>query len=392
MKKRGLSAVVTTLIIILLTIVAIGIVWVVVKNILNKGSEQITLTSLTLDLEIVKATVDDMGTPGDTSDDYLNITVNRNPGEGDLVGINFVISDGDNSVVVRRNTNLAQLGWETFTFDTSKLAVGVITSISIAPIFESSSGKDVIGEVVDTSTSSDGSLGSGDPNYVGPPGGDGGTTPPPDCIPDATCSSLEYICGIYTDPTCGDEVCGPGCDLVTEDCISNICVAKDCTPLDNTTACSNANYECGILNNVDTCGIDVDCSALPGIGNCSEQHPVGNWICNDTNLCEEITYIEGGNVGWYGPPDVTQYFSSDSLTKTDSLYFGYVATFPNIASPDCYPIAGYVYDASVYENAIVELNLVLSGPVSIITGDAYEIWDSMSNCCDTVDNPTPSCP
>ena len=37
--KRGLSAIVTTLIIILLTIVSIGIVWVVVRNVLTGGTE-----------------------------------------------------------------------------------------------------------------------------------------------------------------------------------------------------------------------------------------------------------------------------------------------------------------------------------------------------------------
>lgn len=37
MRKKGLSDIVTTLIIILLVLVAIGIVWVVMKNIVNKS-------------------------------------------------------------------------------------------------------------------------------------------------------------------------------------------------------------------------------------------------------------------------------------------------------------------------------------------------------------------
>ena len=97
MKKRGMSEVVTTLLIILISIVAIGVVWVVVKNILDKGKEDISLDAFGLDLEIVKASY---------LDDTLSVTVKRNPGGGEIVGINFVIGDGENSVVVRRDTNL----------------------------------------------------------------------------------------------------------------------------------------------------------------------------------------------------------------------------------------------------------------------------------------------
>jgi flagellin-like protein len=47
MKKRGdkraISPVITTLIIILLALVAIGIVWIVIKNIVSEGTEGISL-------------------------------------------------------------------------------------------------------------------------------------------------------------------------------------------------------------------------------------------------------------------------------------------------------------------------------------------------------------
>ena len=46
MQKRGLSTVITTLIMILLVLVAIGIIWVVVRGIIEKNSEQITINPL----------------------------------------------------------------------------------------------------------------------------------------------------------------------------------------------------------------------------------------------------------------------------------------------------------------------------------------------------------
>ncbi len=151
--RRGMSAVVTTLLIILLALVAVGIVWVVVKNLISKGIDEVSLASVTLDMEIKKALVEE---------DALNIVVKRNSGEGDLVGINFVFSDGDNSEVIRRDTSLKELGTQTFTFDLTLLDVGTITSISIVPIFKTSSGKEATtSSPIDEIVSDKGNLGSG---------------------------------------------------------------------------------------------------------------------------------------------------------------------------------------------------------------------------------------
>ena len=38
--KRGLSTIVVTLILIVLSLVAVGVVWVVVSNLLNTGTQQ----------------------------------------------------------------------------------------------------------------------------------------------------------------------------------------------------------------------------------------------------------------------------------------------------------------------------------------------------------------
>ncbi|MBI2045792.1 hypothetical protein HYT23_07050 [Candidatus Pacearchaeota archaeon] len=52
--KKGLSTVVTTLIIILLVLVAIGIIWVVVRNVITGSGEQIDINTkcVTTNLEI----------------------------------------------------------------------------------------------------------------------------------------------------------------------------------------------------------------------------------------------------------------------------------------------------------------------------------------------------
>jgi len=369
MNKRGMSAVVTTLIIILLAIVAVGIVWVVVKNVISKGKEDISLTGLTLDLEILKASVDG---------DILSVTVKRSRGEGDLIGINFVFSDGDNSVVVRKDTALEELETETFTFNrnTDLSGIGDITSISVAPIFETSSGKEATGEIKDTATYTAGSVGSGGgTNGESPPGGNG-EEPPDGCTPD--CTGPDGIEGTEDDLECGlDPICRTldcgDCDPGFSCGVDNMCYDDTCIDEDPSVTCSGFNCD-NVTNN---CGNPVNCTEL--LGTCAEQNPSDplNWECIE-NYCVKKIYVNSGLVGWYGPPDVTKYFSSDSLPKTNDLYYGAAATFPGLVPQGCYIIIGYKYAESVYINAIVELNL--EGPLSIKTDDPYEIWDSMSDC------------
>jgi hypothetical protein len=140
--KRALSAVVTTLIIILLVLVAIGIMWVVVRNILTEGAEEVSLEKLDYSLAIKAAYVNDTD---------VRVSVRRNPGGGDMVGIKFIFYNGRNSTSVDRYVVLEELEEEIFIFDSSEVP-GVVnnTEISIAPIYTSESGKERLGNIMDT--------------------------------------------------------------------------------------------------------------------------------------------------------------------------------------------------------------------------------------------------
>jgi flagellin-like protein len=148
MKKRllknnkGLSAIVATLIIILLVLVAAGIVWVVVRNLVQEGAEGIELGRFTLDLEIKAAQIE--------NGDVTVIVVRRNPGEGNFVGMNFVFSDGTNSEIIRENTSLQELEERSFTFTLTEIGTSNLETISVAPIFELSSGEESVGTIADS--------------------------------------------------------------------------------------------------------------------------------------------------------------------------------------------------------------------------------------------------
>jgi hypothetical protein len=142
LSKKGLSAIVTTLIIILLVLVAVGIVWVIVRNIVQEGAEGIGLGKFTLDLEIKTAQI--------TDGDVTVVVIRRNPGEGNYTGMNFIFSDGTNSEIIRENTILEETEVKNFTFTLTQISTSNLRTISVAPVFELSSGEESIGDIADS--------------------------------------------------------------------------------------------------------------------------------------------------------------------------------------------------------------------------------------------------
>jgi len=92
MNKRGLSQVVTTVILILVILAAIVILWAAIRPTIQKASEQVTADCITIDLEVVSCSAG--GTAG-VPVGQTGITVKRSSGGGDLTAIRFVFDGGD---------------------------------------------------------------------------------------------------------------------------------------------------------------------------------------------------------------------------------------------------------------------------------------------------------
>jgi hypothetical protein len=130
MEKKGLSAVVTTLIIILLVLVAVGIIWVVVRNVVEEGGSTIDLSVKCLDVS-VKATGVTCGYTGTKS---CNVTYTRESGGDDIDGIKIVYSDGIESLSQDVVGNIEPLVTKTETgFNVT--ALGNVTSVEVAVYF-----------------------------------------------------------------------------------------------------------------------------------------------------------------------------------------------------------------------------------------------------------------
>lgn len=115
--KRGLSEVVTAIIVILLVLVAIGIIWVVVSNLLNQGASEAEggVECITTQISIESATKVD-GPDTDTIPDSYNVVVTRGTGGPDTItNIKLVFGDGTKSETEDKTVNIPELGKETVT-------------------------------------------------------------------------------------------------------------------------------------------------------------------------------------------------------------------------------------------------------------------------------------
>jgi len=332
MNKRSLSTIVTSLIVILLVLVAVGVLYVTYMNFVRTGAEGISLGDFTFNLEIKSVRIDN-------STDNISMKIKRNPGQGDLVGIKFIFNDGKNSESSEQTVTLEELGYESFSFTLSELNVSNIKIISIAPIYKISSGKEVIGSIVDSywikkwfvedciedctgkECGDDGCGGScGDCNGTDVCDGTGQCVPLEECVPE-TCISLGKECGTWNDDCegtldCGDcDVgdscsngicvgCTPDCSCASATCIGDTCsdgcsgicagtLAPDC----GIRECGPAPNGCGGSNECGTCGAGEHCESgtcVPDTASCELTNAY--WSDESVAAGTEVTLIvEGTN-------------------------------------------------------------------------------------------------
>ncbi len=233
MNKRGLSTIIITLILIVVSLVAVAIFWVVVRNLLQTGTEGIGLGRYTLSGNIKNVNLDN-------STNNISLTVERNPGQGEINGIEFIFSDGTDSEVVKETASMKELESRKFYFHLTKLNVSNLISISIAFLIKEND-KETLGDIVDKYNVAEGT-------------GGGGTTGGGTCSP-ATCTSLGYECGNWGNGSCSGTLscgtCGTG-----QTCNANgICQTGSCSP----TTCSTLGYNCGSGYANGTCAGTLNC-------------------------------------------------------------------------------------------------------------------------------------
>jgi hypothetical protein len=140
--KKGLSTIIVTLIIILISLVAIGIFWVVINNLIQGSSENIGLGKLTFSADISQVHLDN-------SSNNVSFTITRNVGAGDIVGMKFVFENSTGQEVVTENFEITELSSRKFLIHLG-MDISTLKKISVVPLFKASRGEYTLGNIVAT--------------------------------------------------------------------------------------------------------------------------------------------------------------------------------------------------------------------------------------------------
>ena len=145
--KKGLSTIIATIMMILFVLIASGVVWVTIQNILSEETEDMSSGLDRITLSIVGSSVK-MDDPEDSTN--ISLIINRDIGEGKLTKVKIIIyNDAGESYSEDINAStLSELGSRKFSI--SKGGLTEINKISVAPIIESASGKETLKGIVNT--------------------------------------------------------------------------------------------------------------------------------------------------------------------------------------------------------------------------------------------------
>lgn len=344
--KRGLSTVIATLLVILLVVVAVGVIAVVLRNFVNSGTSGISLSKFTINLQIQSVSTDSGGN--------INLTARREPGEGNVLGLKFIFSDGSNSNSTEERILMNEYDSRLFSYNLNNLGVPEATTVSIAPIIQTEQGSEILGDITDTydltggSGSSDVS-GTGSETPVCPngvqetgeecDGSDFGST---------TCVSLGYVSGTLG---CYDT----NCTIYTTSCVSaapNSCDGVWNEGLEDVGVVCDGGLGCS-----------VSCTCETG------------YIADGIGGCVLSPALLSGNISSVWPGSAPKYFDSIDL-PTDGTEGTYAGKYVNISGiPGVCPTISditHLVDGS-YDMTYIELDFVVTGMDS---SDTFQIWNA----------------
>ena len=132
--KRAMSTIVTTVIMVALVLIAVGVVWAVINNVINQGTQDIDLRS-----DCLKITVESASPTSCTGSD-CTVYLERKAGGKDIAGIKVIFKNSTESgAVLDYSGNIEQLA----TVSQNYPNVGVVnpTTVEITAYFENDLGE-----------------------------------------------------------------------------------------------------------------------------------------------------------------------------------------------------------------------------------------------------------
>ena len=144
--KKGLSEVVTTVLIILLVLGAIAIIWAFVGPVIKRSASGISTTSFTVNMQILPNSV-----VVDPVTKMVTLKIKRETGAGTVSGVKIVLTDSNgNTKAIENKTSFAELESKTLIISYANSTLGSIVEVSVAPIFLNEGNAEVSGQITDT--------------------------------------------------------------------------------------------------------------------------------------------------------------------------------------------------------------------------------------------------
>ncbi|MEI6058972.1 MAG: archaellin/type IV pilin N-terminal domain-containing protein [archaeon] len=148
--KRGISTVVATVLMIVITVAAVGIIWAaVIPMITNKLSSSTSCIDAGSQLQLVT----DKGYPCMDGNDTINVQIKRGPKEIVFSGIQVLVSVGGNSYKYEytdtdnmpgsNEERVLPITDDNLVSDTADVSIADATEISIAPMVEAAGGNEI---------------------------------------------------------------------------------------------------------------------------------------------------------------------------------------------------------------------------------------------------------
>ncbi|MFA4953353.1 MAG: myxococcus cysteine-rich repeat containing protein, partial [Candidatus Pacearchaeota archaeon] len=244
MSKRGLSIIIATVIIILITLISIGILWYVFRGVIEEKSD-IAVEPFLVDIDIDPLSV--MLLSSDYGNTNISLKIKRNTGEGNIDALKFIIYDGTYTHEEIINTTLEELTERTYFVPIGFLNSNSLQTITVIPILLGKEGEKKLarfGEELNFITNRTRTVNTGG----GSSGGSGGGGRTPTCTPTKTCA-LNYIgqCGTQLSDGCNNVLnCANNCDATQFYCykgegdVSRVCINNSVTCSPQGNSCVNA--------------------------------------------------------------------------------------------------------------------------------------------------------
>jgi len=140
LQKRGVSTIVATVLIVLVTVASVSILWVAVLPLIQQ-------VSFVEDPSVQVKVSPGEYTAYDSNNDLLSVRVTRGSDDADIVGLKFIVDDNGNTVSHVTHDVLGSNSGKVYSFSTTD--VTMVNSVGVVPIYEVG-GAEVEGSAVNT--------------------------------------------------------------------------------------------------------------------------------------------------------------------------------------------------------------------------------------------------